>query len=73
MDVIFTNLQCFNDCDATATAIVDNGTQPYSYEWTDPNQQLNQTAIALCAGTYNVTVTDAVSYTHLTLPTKRIV
>ena len=31
VDVIFTNLQCFNDCDATATAIVDNGTQPYSY------------------------------------------
>jgi hypothetical protein len=59
VDVIFTNLNCFNDCDATATAIVDNGTQPYSYEWTDPNQQLNQTAIALCAGTYNVTVTDA--------------
>ena len=59
VDVIFTNLQCFNDCDATATAIVDNGTQPYSYEWTDPNQQLNQTAIGLCAGTYNVTVTDA--------------
>jgi hypothetical protein len=59
VDVIFTNLNCFNDCDATATAIVDNGTQPYSYEWTDPNQQLNQTAIGLCAGTYNVTVTDA--------------
>ena len=59
VDVIFTNLQCFNDCDATATAIVDNGTQPYSYEWTDPNQQQNQTAINLCAGSYNVTVTDA--------------
>ena len=59
VDVILTNLQCFNDCDATATAIVDNGTQPYSYEWTDPSQQLNQTAINLCAGSYNVTVTDA--------------
>ena len=59
VDVLFTNLECFNDCNATATAIVDNGTQPYSYEWTDPNQQLNQTAIGLCAGTYNVTVTDA--------------
>ena len=59
VDVIFTNLQCFNDCDATATAIVDNGTQPYSYEWTDPSQQQNQTAINLCAGSYNVTVTDA--------------
>ena len=35
VDVFFTNLECFNDCDATATAIVDNGTQPYSYEWTD--------------------------------------
>ena len=58
VDVIFTNLQCYNDCDATATAIVDNGTQPYSYEWTDPNTQTNQTAIALCAGFYNVTVTD---------------
>ena len=58
VDVIFTNLQCFNDCNATATAIVDNGTQPYSYEWTDPNQQLNQTAINLCAGSYNVIVTD---------------
>jgi len=59
VDVIFTNLQCFNDCDATATAIVDNGTQPYTYDWTDPNQQQNQTAINLCAGSYNVTVTDA--------------
>ena len=58
VDIIFTNLQCYNDCDATATAIVDNGTQPYSYEWTDPNMQTNQTAIALCAGSYNVTVTD---------------
>ena len=58
VDVIFTNLECYNDCDATATAIVDNGTQPYSYEWTDPNQQNNQTAIGLCAGSYNVTVTD---------------
>jgi hypothetical protein len=58
VDVIFTNLQCYNDCDATATAIVDNGTQPYSYEWTDPNTQTNQTAIGLCAGFYNVTVTD---------------
>ena len=59
VDIIFTNLQCFNDCDATATAIVDNGTQPYSYLWTDPNQQQNQTAINLCSGSYNVTVTDA--------------
>ena len=58
VDVIFTSLNCFNDCDATATAIVDNGTQPYSYQWTDPNTQTNQTAIGLCSGFYNVTVTD---------------
>tara|TARA_B100001057_G_scaffold197203_1_gene197913 strand:- start:1521 stop:8069 length:6549 start_codon:yes stop_codon:yes gene_type:complete len=58
VDIIFTNLECYNDCNATATAIVDNGTQPYSYLWTDPNQQQNQTAINLCSGSYNVTVTD---------------
>jgi len=78
IDVIMTNLECYNDCDATATALVNNGTQPYSYEWTDPNTQTNQTAISLCSGSYNVTVIDgngcvATEFINITNPDPIIV
>ncbi|MBI4646101.1 MAG: hypothetical protein HY738_05750, partial [Bacteroidia bacterium] len=55
-----TQLDCFNDCDGTATATVSGGTSPYTYIWNDPAPaQSTQTATGLCAGTYYVTVTDA--------------
>lgn len=47
-------------CDGTATVNVVGGTPPYSYIWNDPVGQTTETAIELCAGTYTVTVTDAV-------------
>ncbi|MFL2574427.1 MAG: T9SS type A sorting domain-containing protein [Flavobacteriales bacterium] len=78
VDVIITNLLCFNDCDATATAIVNNGNQPYSYLWSDPGQQQNQTAVGLCSGTYNVIVNDvngcvATEFINITNPDPIIV
>lgn len=46
-------------CEGTATASVGGGTPPYSYQWSDPQQQQTVTAFNLCAGTYTVVVTDA--------------
>lgn len=45
-------------CTGTATVNVTGGTPPYTYSWDDSQAQTSQTAINLCAGTYNVTVTD---------------
>lgn len=43
----------------TATATPIDGNAPYSYLWDDPNAQTTQTATALAAGNYTVTLTDA--------------
>jgi len=54
-------LQTENDCaggsNATATVEVQGGIPPYSYLWSDG--QTTATADSLAAGTYNVTVKDA--------------
>lgn len=50
---------CFASCDGLATAIAINGTLPYTYLWTDPAAQTTATASPLCAGTFDVTITDA--------------
>ncbi|MGD0341952.1 MAG: hypothetical protein ABSA76_09630 [Bacteroidales bacterium] len=44
--------------DGTATATPVNGQAPFTYLWNDPLAQTGQTATALLAGTYTVTVTD---------------
>ena len=49
---------CNGSCDGTITANPAGGTGPYTYQWNDPAFQTSQMAIALCAGTYIVTVTD---------------
>lgn len=54
-----TDPKCTNACDASATANVVGGTLPYSYLWDDLNLQNAQTAVNLCAGTYNLMVTDS--------------
>jgi gliding motility-associated-like protein len=46
-------------CTGTATINVTGGTAPYTYLWNDSQLQMTQTAITLCQGTYEVTVTDA--------------
>jgi gliding motility-associated-like protein len=51
---------CFQGCDGEATAGFDAlAAQPVTYLWNDPAGQTTQTATGLCAGTYDVTLTDA--------------
>ncbi len=47
---------CPGECNGTASAIGSGGNSPYSYLWS--NGQLAQTATALCADTFFVSVTD---------------
>ena len=46
-----------SNASGTATVLPEGGLAPYSYEWSNGNN--NQTAISLVSGTYLVTVTDA--------------
>ena len=55
--MVANNPICFGDCNGTSTSNPIDGIAPYTYLWGDG--QTNQTAINLCAGAYNVTVTDA--------------
>lgn len=49
---------CFGDSTGSATVNVSGGTAPFTYLWDDYDAQTTQTATALPAGSYNVTVTD---------------
>ena len=53
------NVACMGDCTGEATADGADGLAPYTFAWDDPLSQITQTATGLCAGTYNVVVTDA--------------
>ncbi|MFT4981011.1 MAG: hypothetical protein ACI9UR_000858, partial [Bacteroidia bacterium] len=48
-----------NGCDGSAAATPAGGTAPFTFIWDDPVGQTTQTATGLCAGIYQVTVTDA--------------
>jgi gliding motility-associated-like protein len=52
----FTEPLCYLDCNGTATVTPINGGPIYNYLWS--NGQTTQTSVNLCAGTYNVVVTD---------------
>ncbi|MEZ4948229.1 MAG: SprB repeat-containing protein [Saprospiraceae bacterium] len=52
-----TEPSCFNFSNGTITAMGQNGTDPYSYQWN--NNQTGPTLIGIGAGNYIVTVTDA--------------
>ncbi len=56
-----TNVSCFTGNDGQATVVAGGGTPPYSYAWT--NGGTTPTITNLVAGTYCVTVTDALSCT----------
>jgi hypothetical protein len=54
-------IACINEsdywaCDGSAEAIINGGSPPFSYEWS--NGATSQSLSGLCGGTYNVTVTD---------------
>lgn len=51
------NVKCNGSCDGSATVSASGGAHPYTYLWS-PTGQTNATATGLCAGIYNVTVTD---------------
>ena len=54
------NPLCAGDCNGSATVSMSgSGTTPYTYSWNDPSNQTTSTATGLCAGTYDVTITDA--------------
>ena len=53
-----TNINCFGNCNGTATITASGGTAPYTYAWA-PSGGNAATATGLCAGTYTATVTDA--------------
>jgi gliding motility-associated-like protein len=54
-----TDVTCSGLCNGTATVTLSSGTGPITYLWSDINHQDTPSAIALCAGTYSVTATDA--------------
>lgn len=53
------NVSCFGGTDGTAQVTVSGGTTPYAYAWS--SGAIDMTATGLTAGTYLVTVTDALS------------
>jgi hypothetical protein len=54
---------CFNDCNGALSLSATGGTAPYTYSWS--TSETTQSISNLCAGIYYVTITDAVSATHL--------
>ncbi|MFK8044475.1 MAG: gliding motility-associated C-terminal domain-containing protein [Crocinitomicaceae bacterium] len=57
-----TDVSCFGECDGSGVITVNAGnTAPYNYSWNDPNNQAINEAINLCAGTYEVIITDQIN------------
>ncbi len=57
----FTNETCFGPCDGTAAVSPTGGTGPYTYDWQPApgSGQGTDQVTGLCAGTYTVTIADA--------------
>ena len=53
-----TNLSCFGDCDGTVTSVAGGGTGTLTYSWDSGTSTNSANQIGLCAGTYNLDVTD---------------
>jgi gliding motility-associated-like protein len=52
------DVTCFGICNGSATAVYSGGTGPYTFQWT-PSFLTTPTITSQCAGTQNLTVTDA--------------
>ncbi len=57
VDADATNIICFGDENGTATAMPNDGTAPFTYQWSNGGD--TQTITGLAPGEYEVTVTDA--------------
>jgi gliding motility-associated-like protein len=53
------NVTCNGLSNGSATMLLNGGTTPYTYQWTDVSAQTTATASSLAAGTYTCNVTDA--------------
>jgi len=53
------NVTCFGACDGFAVAAGLGGTAPYTFTWSTAPVQVNDSALALCPGTFTVTMVDA--------------
>ncbi len=58
-NITYTQPLCNGTPTGTATVIANGGTPSYSYLWSGTGAQITQTATALTAGTYTITVSDA--------------
>ncbi|MBL7950374.1 MAG: gliding motility-associated C-terminal domain-containing protein [Flavobacteriales bacterium] len=60
-NAVVTDPLCAAVCDGTVVLNTTGGTGPYTYDWSPapPNGQGTSTITGLCAGTWNVTITDA--------------
>lgn len=61
LSFMIVDVSCFGSCDGNATVIPSGGVGPYSYNWNGIPGTNNSTtqATGLCAGTFNLVVTDA--------------
>ena len=56
---LITNVSCGGACDGEVTVIPSGGVLPYAYSWNTSPVQITSTAIDVCAGVWDVTVSDA--------------
>ena len=55
---VIANTSCSESCDGIITALAEGGAGNFDYLWNDGGNQTSENAIGLCAGSYEVTVTD---------------
>ena len=55
---VITNPSCFGGSDGEVLVNITGGTAPYKIQWNDPDQQKNNPAVGLSAGSYQVSITD---------------
>ena len=60
-----TMVGCYGECNGKAVAMAENGVQPYDFIWDDPATTNDSLVTGLCAGTYTVTISDALGCTHI--------
>ncbi len=60
-----TMIGCYGDCNGKAVAMAKNGVQPYDFTWDDPAVTNDSLVTGLCAGSYTVTISDAIGCTHI--------